>query len=118
MSSSDGVAGLELCQKLYDLSKWDDCSMMHDTDLGEPVVTQSLKWTGMLPAYDLGYLLRKLPPSCPLEHVVLPNSTHDLWHILWMGRDKEGDFPQSADTPEDAACKLAIELIKQKVITP
>jgi hypothetical protein len=35
---------------------------------------------------------------------------------LWNARS--GNSQEEADTPEDACAKLAIKLIKQKVITP
>lgn len=127
------VASLELCKELCELSGWrDELDMWFEfgTHLGEPK-----KWgigrTGEFPAYDLGYLLRKLPPTlqnpnhitnkgfdstCVLL-VSVDVDEHDRWitcydsvyggRIMAMG---------TGDTPEDATCKLIIELFKRKIL--
>lgn len=97
------VANLDLCRELYELSGWTDND--HHRYLGEGEE---------IPAYDLGYLLRKLQPFNAAD-------------LQWLGGKWAaqavifGTQPKSerteADTPEDAACKLAIELFKQGVLT-
>ena len=90
------TASLELCKELFELSGWDGTAYEHELLNGKHY-TRTLPVKEMthfdqntyIPAYDLGYLLRKLPPSI-----------------------------QRADTPEDAASKLAIELFKQKRVIP
>ncbi len=124
------VASKELAKELYHASnkEW------RDTDFGwahgyfneDHQLTYTLHLhdkgdhTSCIPAYDLGYLLRKLP----LEHRYrkytggLKLEYVDLDEKLWEAGYDTDDTEAYANTPEDAACKLAIELIKQKVITP
>lgn len=91
------VASLELCKELYELSGWKTG--------GDKPTWNGRKGVNSAPAYDLGYLLRKLP-----------------YHGVISG---QGTFRQascsgyiaSSDTPEDALAQLAIELHKQGVLT-
>lgn len=117
------VASLERCKELYELSGWGDTSFQYTADLqGEFDKDSAAECRNCeaeygcggrpsIPAYDLGYLLRKLPPNS------------------WVGRSREGwsspyaahigpedDNSMDADTPEDAAYKLAIDLIKKGAI--
>jgi hypothetical protein len=77
------------------------------------------------PKYDLGYLLRNLPEVVATDE--LSYFTADLYlkpHIAetWNAGYRVGaSFPKYstvADTPEDAAAKLCIELFKQGILTP
>ncbi len=54
--------------------------------------------------------MRKLPRySCvEIDDVISATHTNQIHQ----------DFVELADTPEDAACKLAIELFKQNILTP
>ncbi len=96
------VADSELCRKLFVLSGWSDpdknpeVSEYAYTERGEPI-----------PRYDLGYLLRKLPEATYLNKPYEGN----LWSC---GYNME--FIGEADTPENAVCKLAIELWKQGIL--
>lgn len=117
------VASLGLCKELYELSgfvgtefawwiedkldpkgEWKIQHIIH-------VPNQQYFYDWKIPAYTTGYLLRQLPAY-----------TH-VW-ITENGAEAECYFPKQptatvhGDTPEDAACKLAIELIKQKAIQP
>lgn len=106
------VASLELCKELYELSGWEntekvwfefsDGIMPHTNDLKPE---QFERW--ICRAYDLGYLLRKLQ-----DGTVLFKQERGYAAV---GR---GPFPETfaTDTPEDAACKLAIELFKQGIL--
>lgn len=98
------VASLENCKELYKLSGWDDCSLMWSNI---DVVWRVVK-VGDIPAYDLGFLLRKFRA----ENIVV-----NLLDVTnrWIA-DAGGFGTGQADTPEDAACKLAIELFKQGVL--
>jgi hypothetical protein len=113
------IAGLGLCMELYKLSGWNDTyfgwtstniqsawvdTLPEDfTELVYPLIT---------PAYDLGYLLRKLPGRVNRYPFRLGRAvdksywaaSYDNQHIL------------SANTPEDAACKLVIELFKEGIL--
>lgn len=74
--------------------------------------------------YSLGYLLRLMPKAVQLTKRAESNRRPDDkdWLIrINMGsrlhtRDYYNKFYIQADTPEDAACKLAIELFKQNIL--
>lgn len=127
------VAPLDLCRELYELSGWGaDCEhhWLH-RDLYNRMPRQSDLKDGQseedyAPAYDLGYLIRKLP-----GHIVLTSTTWDGIHTE-KPKGQELDYQASAcyqsnvkgllvqevaNTPEDALCKLAIQLFKQGVLT-
>lgn len=131
------VVSLELCKELYELSGWNDT---HNTwkRLTTLDMTRWKDWyladfnnevwngTGeqSIPAYDLGYLLRKLPNY--IEYWDGGNEAGYLQLIHWsthwscgyedvQGSDKS-IMVHLNDTPEDAAARLAIELFKQKVL--
>lgn len=131
------VASLELCKKLYELSGWEDTYenqswwIINGREV-EPTVfdpTQRSDYTlsgnrEVCPAYDLGYLLRKLVANSiyPEVRYIDPDNHTEMDLAQWYGKwiCALVDIPQYqysyADTPEDAACKLAIELFKQGVL--
>lgn len=132
------VASLELCKELYELSGWetkkDDTNLYHIQQEGEhsvsPVVFDNCCWREyegneiVCPAYDLGYLLRKLPmliPAVPDDgdpylFQMTEGAKSGTWQIDYRDVD-DGQFTAAvADTPEDAACALLIKLIEEKVI--
>lgn len=127
------VASLELCKELYELSEWDDTSyhyangiLEHGIDTAFKKYAIEEKYPGYCPAYDLSYLLRKLPKyvkvderSSRLEfHPLAEDSTK--WAVGYMKPgllSSEWHIIAVADTPEDAACNLAIELFKQGILT-
>lgn len=96
------VASLELCKELHTLSGWETPLDQFHYNEGEP-----------LPAYDLGYLLRKLQRN----HVELYGLTTGEWTARAYWHSTEQARAEYADTPEDAAAKLAIELFKQGILT-
>lgn len=104
------VASLELCKELYELSGW-----WWDTSTRHYVMPAKNKGQGEVrrPAYSLGFLLTKLPPESNISHI------GDKWYIAKHYLQGEGfrSIEETADTPEDAACKLAIELFKQGVLS-
>lgn len=154
---STEVTSLELCKELYELSGWDgtllrritgdDHKRRFDADLVVHTVYEKVvgvydaavgcdECEGVytdktFPAYDLGYLLRKLPSvlgegtnnvrdlhvaKAPDNYIAdymyrVPKNGRLWWHMYDRAPLTE------ADTPEDAACKLAIELFKQGVLT-
>lgn len=136
------VASLELCKELYELSGWGngykdlselaaywkagkfvDNPTIHkyspDVLLGE--FYGRMLFT--VPAYHLGYLLSKMQGH---DQTIVMRWNRDLggragmkaWDGKWcIGTFDmpQGDYP-IADTPEDAAAKLAIELFKQGIL--
>jgi hypothetical protein len=53
-------ASKELCQELYELSNWEDVDWSYDEN-GHGFTFRHQ--ANSIPAYDLGYLLRKLPKT-------------------------------------------------------
>lgn len=101
------TTSLEISKRLYELSGWDD------TDDHYPK-TSNHEYS---PAYDLGYLLRKLPRYAGGMAFQLSSTSPsggESWQISYptgyvnaFGR---------ADTPEDAAGLLAIKLFEEGVL--
>jgi hypothetical protein len=139
------VASLELCKELYELGGWGDVRdvwkytepMSTDIKYGTrkdgdrwcysiqkgPMRSWNLNEVSVWPAYDLGYLLRKLP-----EYVKLFRNNMGVYYCAavtdsYRHPDNRLGEPDSAhkwymaDTPEDAAAKLTVELFKQGVLT-
>lgn len=108
------VASLSLCKELYELSGWYDTYHYYDADdvVDEKAHALLMSRNQNCPAYDLGYLLRKLPVSTGLDIV----NAGDKWVIDPVVGQKSVKSI-IADTPEDAAAKLAIELHRQGVLT-
>lgn len=135
------VANLELCKELFEVSGWDLDE--HDKYLSkwwwsldgvvQDWAADRYKLTPdqvVAPAYDLGYLLRKLPDFTELHKEYADGK------VRWNCTDENAesqingvpfaephidfefyDNDHYADTPEDAACKLAIELFEQNILT-
>lgn len=118
------TASLELCKELYELSGWMMESNMpyfyydhnhnYALTMANTVVNSGLDNP---PAYDLGYLLRKLPVFIPKHNgLTLIPYVDGKWEIYYDAPKGVKDVRAFDDTPEDAACKLAIELFKQGVL--
>jgi len=109
------TANLGLCRELYELSGWDGTEH-HLSDGYDDYEIQAAEEGGFkdCPLYELGYLLQKLPLEVrdfPIQ--LRPNHLRNLW--LCGYKVSQLDF--QADIPEDALCKLAIELFKQGILT-
>ena len=107
------VANFELCQQLYDLSGWltgiDGNCYVSLTGERKSFEVRPLRDTGndsiqVCPAYDLGYLLRRLPVGNVLTS----------FEGKWMA--SSSPKVTTAAIPEDAAAKLAIELFKEGIL--
>lgn len=130
------TASKDLCQELYELSGWDDTGLYwyeeHDYDdnpdgrgdfYHEPrIYTQmEIEETGSggggkrTQAYDLGYLMRNLPNE--IKGIGLSIDFADEGGGWCASYDYMAHATAYADTPEDAACKLAIELFKNGILT-
>lgn len=135
------VASLELCKELYELSGWGRMDNTSSTDhyyrsswitvkTGEPDVMRNWKiepWESFnevarlhcslnkghaVPAYDLGYLLRKLPYG-----FTIVTRFNDGWLASWAERSNAPDVAVEGDTPENATAELCIELFKNGTLT-
>jgi hypothetical protein len=121
------VASLQLCRALYTLAPdWNDtyCSWFIDDVvpdgglLGQPRTEPSVGIRGSrlraifseVPAYDLGYLMRKLPNGYGLVKGV-----GGSWIVLEV-RTMQPQNGEKAETPENAACALCIKLWRQGVL--
>lgn len=130
------VSSLELSKRLYELSGWGATLHPEETIDGEVfpqwVEVETLPaWQGgelvgdtffdgttvedTYPAYDLGYLIRKLPHTSITR---LDGSKKHLYvaDSFDMLNESRQSVQFRADTPEDAACKLAIALFEQGIL--
>jgi hypothetical protein len=108
------VANFELCHELYELSGWltgvdGNCYVSLTGETGgfevRPLTDTGNDGIQICPAYDLGYLLRRLPVGNVLT------SFEDKWMA------SSSPKVTTAAIPEDAATKLAIELFKQGILS-
>lgn len=98
-------SSLEPSKKLYELSGWETGRVIRsEITLKKPGDTSTASVKSIVPAYDCGYLLRKLP-NVELYDVI------DMWEARVEG------FNRVADTPEDALTMLAIKLFEEGVLT-
>lgn len=135
------VASLELCKTLYELSgsEWITTQYVwreHHPNGASIVMSRAEQeadsWrfrnspeaprfreeNDFYPAYDLGYLLRKLPQTI-IKHTVIDKGEDNTDFYLaeyLIGNNPSHTIGNGAYTPEDATCKLAIELFKQGVL--
>lgn len=132
------VASLRLCRTLYELSGWRGNTYWYDRscDCEEISVFDSIYVSpngSDIPAYDLGFLLRKLPPNFHTGDVrgafeFFLKTTGREWFAgynkpemgKWLYDNNHGvwERPCTADIPENALCKLCIELFNQGVLKP
>lgn len=136
------VTSLEISRELYEVSGWSDTYLWHKEymdgrSVAHPLVApkdMAATGFGVAPAYDLGYLLRKLPrwydhdlvkgPLRPFLLQLQPSPVSTNWQAFYRFEVDDANGHRSAvaikveaSTPEDAATKLAIELFKQGVLT-
>jgi hypothetical protein len=113
------TARLELCKELYTLSGWNETDYFYqfieypDSSSGFYLTNPTLEaplHAEAYPAYDLGYLLRRLPKNFVLRPI--PGAQ---WEIHYAPGVSNTEKICQADTPEDAACELTIELFRRRV---
>lgn len=106
MNATGMYANHKLAKELFELSGWEgDFHLQSD----------------MPQHYSLGYLLRKLPAAIDNEPLILcTDGTGVLEEVYWCayydGSPVKYKTTYDDDTPEDAACSLAIELWKTGVL--
>lgn len=112
------VVSLELSKELYELSGW------KDTDFKVSAFTERVSpmappfYGSEIPAYDLGYLLQRLPRMNEEYWLTIQPVVYPQWCASYDRNDGiSTKFESFADVPEDAAAKLAIELFKQGILT-
>src|SRR5581483_6240697 len=114
------TANLELCRELFILSKWEG----DGTKWGEVYEP----WGVNIPAYNLGYLIRKLPNfNIQIKkHTRVSRISADKNHTEYIAEYRHFDagehimnprlYAEYADTPEDAAAKLCCQLFQQGIL--
>jgi hypothetical protein len=120
------VASLELCKELYELSGWQGTNVSWYEQNGKYRLKQySTKTYEGVPAYDLSYLLRKLPNTVMFADDEVDGwltlSTADnpkFWAAFYQNVDGEArqEFIGNGETPEDATASLAIALFESGVL--
>lgn len=118
------VASLENCKILYELSGWNPDEWAYDTSYADnwlrhiadfPEGSRERRLVDMIPAYETGFLLRKLPLW--VNGFSFRMNMDFVTGTGWVcGYEPTDRMSFKADTPEDCAAKLCIELIQQKVI--
>ena len=110
------VASLELCKELYEVSGWKNTEYFYSSEnkVHRTQIEDDDFYGEIWPAYDLGYLLRKLPQPTYIYGLGDAYS-YPQWIAKATHQNIVGE--QKAETPEDATAKLAIELFKQGVLT-
>lgn len=110
------VTNLELSRELYKVSGWDDQTWWFDGSSLYLVRTDD-------PAYDLGFLIRKLPVSVQEGFLGFWKAGEENYTCGYINDDNEiehtesdGELFEAADTPENALAQLAITLIKQNIL--
>lgn len=130
------VASLENCKRLYELSGWDNSMLWYYQDYSQVLVLAAklihegdfIPSHKICPAYDLGYLLRKLPAKIDDDRYSDERGSLGLWPVgdKWslgytdyegLVTDETGEtLDITSDTPEDAACLLAIKLFEENIL--
>lgn len=108
------VASLELCKELFELSGWwqNHPYSVYDKN-GKARIINTRAAVGDTPAYDLGYLLRKLPNDTTIDRL---ETTIFRASCFIPGEFEDSEPRFESSTPEDATAKLAIELFKSGVL--
>lgn len=120
------TASLELCKELFALCGWKETDYFYqyqeheDASGGYSLVNPGLEaplHATAYPAYDLGYLLRRLPQNSWVGYIDTSGQRGYAYAYTYAWNEKGTDTQKiagsQAATPEDAACKLAIELFQQ-----
>lgn len=98
------VANLDLCKELYELSGWGDATLDDMLPLHpdwREVHPPNPKLINFIPAYDLGYLLRKLRYANTKAYIKADQKLEQL---------------MMSERQEDYAASWLIELFKQGIL--
>lgn len=130
VTTMSDFASLELCTELSELSGWISGEWWCEYQ-GQTVNMPTKMGECICPAYDLGYLLQKLSPfkhevkgkqgdMMPVRcYVFVWQETAHQWRAGFKYNllgNRFDDLFVYADSPEDAACKLCCELIRQGLL--
>lgn len=96
-----------------DITSWELTKELKEVSGWEPDASnKELQQVG----FSLGYLLRKLPKFIGNDRVTIQPVVDDRWDASYDELDGSSTHDCFADTPEDAAAKLAIELFNQHIL--
>lgn len=109
------IASYELCKELQELSGWEgiyDSQNSYEDDDGNRI-----------PLYDLGYMLRKLPPVIQEDGKFLAlqinfqgDGTFHMAYCEPYDKEFRGSYITNADVLENGVASLAIKLFKQGIL--
>lgn len=130
------VASRILSEELFKISGWGktpwlyfkspsratDWSLITGEGYWEAVKSHSGLELNTLPAYDAGFMLRKLPLITHHGGLAFGHVKDGTWYfnltLTGIRADgRQSSFSSEADTLENALAKLSIELFKQGVLT-
>lgn len=125
------TASLENSKRLYELSGWHNTDFYHE-DLGGGISKLidrkrlETRWRhkdaapDAIPAYSLGFLIRKLPHWITLGQTSGGYTPTGWYATKESSQDYHHTDPSKitvkTDTPEDALCLLAIKLFEEGVL--
>lgn len=118
LSNTDYVADYELCKQLYEATGWKGTRQVWwlNEATGEYRLRLSTGVSALddlVPAYDIGYLLLSLPSSVrspSWRSCMLSFQKSSRGYRYWYNNQRELNY--QANTPQNAACLLAIALAK------
>lgn len=134
------IASTELSRLLFESSGWDDTEeviikfslsdepicVSNDLESSAKLVLLSGKEEWRLPAYDMGYMMRKLPLALMVHNSlaflgVFANGEEVVsyvagYYVLRPKHEPTQFMQTKADSPEDALVKLAIRLFKSGML--
>lgn len=122
-----GAVSRELSQELYEATQWVDTDKWwrYVGALGwavefavSPLPSGFYDHNNFIPAYDMDYLLQKLPNILKDGHhaafLIVGATSETSWAASYEKLPDQETYPKEvcgiADTPQDAIAKLAIEL--------
>jgi hypothetical protein len=120
------VTSLELSKELYELSGWKGTNFWHGQRISHLKRKVYFSTTGLAgeieallecPAYDLGYLVDKLPELNHAQEYLLMEASPIGYAFGYASYGELIGVSGTDYSPEDAAAKLCIELFKQGILT-
>lgn len=111
--SNINVTSITTSRKLFKLTGWKETIFEYDKDGDLMYCTATPQYK--LPAYDLGFLLRKMPYKI-VDKGFLHVSMGSVSAASYQGTGGNESVYYRAKTPEEAVAQLAIMLIKDGVI--
>lgn len=127
------IANPDISEELAEISQWRDTSYFYvyhydeefdEWNLQEELISQDeidTDWVDtstmrLVPAYEVGYLLRKLPPNIQQYDLTIKwDLTRSLWVCGYVDGNNWEDNAMTNDI-EDAIASLAVQLFERKIL--